>query len=68
VLHVVIEHHCPEGTQGARLQVLGPAGEEWLTPGVGEGLVLAGRGTLHRWEPLTQGEHRTMIAIGLTPG
>ncbi|MDT5210248.1 MAG: hypothetical protein QOF67_2663 [Mycobacterium sp.] len=68
VLHVVIEHHCPEGTQGARLQVLGPTGDEWLRPGVGEGLVLAGRGTLHRWEPLAEGEHRTMIAIGLAAG
>jgi hypothetical protein len=68
VLHVVIEHHYPDGAQAARLQVLGPAGEEWLLPGVGEGLVLAGRGTLHRWEPLAEGEHRTMIAIGLTPG
>ena len=68
VLHVVLEHRCPDGAQAARLRVLGPAGEEWLTPGVGEGLVLAGRGTLHCWEPLAAGEHRTMIAIGLTPG
>jgi hypothetical protein len=68
VLHVVIDHHCPEGAQSARLRVLGAAGEEWLSPGVGEGLVLAGRGTLHCWEPLVQGEHRTMVAIGLTPG
>lgn len=68
VLHVVIEHRCPDRAHAARLSVLGPAGEEWLSPGVGEGLVLAGRGTLHRWEPLAEGEHRTMIAIGLTPG
>jgi hypothetical protein len=68
VLHVVLEHRCPDGVQPARLRVLGPAGEEWLAPGVGEGLVLAGRGTLHCWEPLADGEHRTMIAIGLTPG
>jgi hypothetical protein len=67
VLHVVLEHRCPDGAQAARLQVFGPAGEEWLSPGVGEGLVLAGRGTLHRWEPIAEGEHRTMIAIGLTP-
>lgn len=68
VMHVVIEHRCPDGVQAARLRVIGPAGAEWLSPGVGEGLVLAGRGTLHRWEPLADGEHRTMIAIGLTPG
>ena len=68
VLHVVLEHRCPDGAQAARLRVLGPAGEEWLSPGVGEGLVLAGRGTLHCWEPLAEGERRTMIAIGLTPG
>lgn len=68
VLHVVLEHRCPDGAQAARLRVLGPAGEQWLSPGVGEGLVLAGRGTLHCWEPLADGEHRTMIAIGLTPG
>jgi hypothetical protein len=68
VMHVVIEHRCPDGAQAARLQVLGPAGEEWLSPGVGEGLVLAGRGTLHRWAPLAEDEHRTMIAIGLRPG
>jgi hypothetical protein len=68
VLHVVIEHRCPDGAQAARLRVLGRAGEEWLSPAVGEGLVLAGRGTLHCWEPLAEGEHRTMIAIGLTPG
>ncbi len=66
VLHVVLEHRCPGGVQAARLRVLGPAGEQWLSPGVGEGLVLAGRGTLHCWEPLADGEHRTMIAIGLT--
>jgi hypothetical protein len=66
VLHVVIEHHCPGGAQAGRLRVLGAAGEEWLSPAVGEGLVLAGRGTLHCWEPLADGEHRTMIAIGLT--
>jgi len=48
--------------------VLGPAGEEWLSPSVGEGLVLAGRGTLHCWEPLGEGEHRSIIAIGFTPG
>jgi hypothetical protein len=68
VLHVVLEHRCPDGAQAARLRVLGPAGEQWLSPAVGEGLVLAGRGTLHCWEPLAEGEHRTMIAIGLTPG
>ena len=68
VLHVVLEHRCPDGAQAARLRALGPAGEEWLSPGVAEGLVLAGRGTLHCWEPLAEGEHRTMIAIGLTPG
>jgi hypothetical protein len=66
VLHVVLEHRCPDGVHAARLRVLGPVGEEWLSPGVGEGLVLAGRGTLHCWEPLADGEHRTMIAIGLT--
>jgi len=54
--------------QSARLRVLGPAGEEWLSPSVGEGLVLAGRGTLHCWEPLGEGEHRSIIAIGFTPG
>ena len=68
VLHVVLEHRCPDGAQAARLRVVGPAGEEWLSPGVGEGLVLAGRGTLHCWEPLADGEHRIMIAIGFTPG
>ena len=68
VFDVVIEHRCPEGIQGARLQVLGPTGEERLAPAVGEGLVLAGRGTLHSWEPLAEGEHRTMITIGLAPG
>ena len=67
VLHVVVEHRCPDGVEPARMRVLGPAGEEKLSPGVGEGLVLAGRGTLHCWEPLAEGEHRTMIAIGLTP-
>jgi hypothetical protein len=68
VFDVVIEHHCPQGTPGAQLQVFGSTGEQRLAPGVGEGLVLAGRGTLHSWEPLAQGEHRTMITIGLTPG
>jgi hypothetical protein len=68
VFDVVVEHRCPEGAQGARLQVFGPTGEERLAPGVGEGLVLAGRGTLHSWEPLAEGEHRTMITIGLVPG
>jgi hypothetical protein len=68
VMHVVIEHRCPDGVQPARLRVVGSGGEEWLSPGVGEGLVLAGRGTLHGWEPLAEGEHRTMIAIGLAPG
>jgi hypothetical protein len=68
VLHVVIEHRCPGDMPGAQLRVFGPTGEERLAPRVGEGLVLAGRGTLHCWEPLANGEHRTMIAIGLTPG
>jgi hypothetical protein len=68
VFDVVVEHRCPEGKRGAQLRVLGPTGEERLAPGVGEGLVLAGRGTLHSWEPLADGEHRTMITIGLAPG
>jgi hypothetical protein len=68
VFDVVVEHRCPEGAQGARLQVFGPTDDERLAPGVGEGLVLAGRGTLHSWEPLAEGEHRTMITIGLVPG
>jgi hypothetical protein len=68
VFDVIIEHRCPPGTPGARLRVLGPTGDERLAPGVGEGLVLAGRGTLHSWEPLAEGEHRTMITIGLAPG
>jgi hypothetical protein len=68
VFDVVIEHHCPPNTHGAQLWVLGPTGEQRIAPGVGEGLVLAGRGTLHSWEPLAEGEHRTMITIGLTPG
>jgi hypothetical protein len=68
VFDVVVEHRCPEGAQGARLQVFGPTGQQRLVPGVGEGLVLAGRGTLHSWEPLTEGEHRIMITIGLEPG
>jgi hypothetical protein len=68
VFDVVIEHRCPEGVEAAPLRVLGPGGEQRLAPGVGEGLVLAGRGTLHSWEPLADGEHRTMITIGLVPG
>jgi hypothetical protein len=68
VFDVVIEHRCPDGVQGARLQVLEPGGSQRLAPGVGEGLVLAGRGTLHSWEPLADGEHRTMITMGLVPG
>jgi len=68
VLHVVIEHYHPPGAPGARLRMLGPTGEQRLAPGVGEGLVLAGRGTLHCWEPLAEDERRTMIAIGLAPG
>jgi hypothetical protein len=68
VFDVVVEHRCPAGARGAQLQVFGPTGEERLAPAVGEGLVLAGRGTLHSWEPLAEGEHRTMITIGLAPG
>lgn len=68
VLHVVIEHHRPPGAPEARLRILEPTGVQRLAPGVGEGLVLAGRGTLHCWEPLAEDEHRTMIAIGLAPG
>lgn len=67
VFDVIIDHHCPPETQGAQLQVFSPTGQHRIAPAVGEGLVLAGRGTLHSWEPLTPGEHRTMITIGLSP-
>jgi hypothetical protein len=64
VLHVVVDHQIPDGTTGSHLLVHTTGGVERVAVGVGEGLVLAGRGTLHRWEPLAEDEHRTMIAIG----
>lgn len=64
VLHVVLSHDRPAGVRGSALVVYEPARTRRLHAAPGEALLLAGRGTVHRWAPLHAGERRTMAAIG----
>jgi hypothetical protein len=66
ILHVVIEHTIPPGVAGSRLITHRPDRVEQITVEPGVGVLLAGRGTIHHWEAVATGEHRTLIAIGLT--
>jgi hypothetical protein len=68
VVHLVLEHGLPrrEGRAESALVVHLPGRREPLRVplGVGEAVVLHGRGTVHSWEPLADDEDRTMIAVG----
>ena len=67
IVHVVLTHDRPGGVRGSALVVYEP-GRTWrLHAAPGEALLLAGRGTVHRWAPLRAGERRMMAAIGFRP-
>ena len=65
VLHAVVEHVVPAGTVGSRLVVHTADGAEHYSLAPGEAVVLAGRGTLHEFERLGEGEHRYILCVGL---
>ena len=64
VVHVVLTHERPAGLRGSALVVYEPARTRRLHAARGEALLLAGRGTVHRWTALHARERRTMAAIG----
>ena len=63
VVHLLVEHtgggssvltaHLPDTTTPARIELR-----------VGEALILRGRGTIHSWRALGEGERRILVAIG----
>ena len=62
----ILEHDLPgDGSGGSALVVHRPAagGPERLSLRPGEGVALRGRGTIHSWELVRDGERRTLIAI-----
>jgi hypothetical protein len=67
VFHLILEHVLPaDGSGGSALVVHRPDGLEpapmRFEPG--EAVTLRGRGTIHSWEPLREGERRTLTAVG----
>lgn len=67
VFHLILEHELPaNGSAGSALIVHLPRERKptrvRLRPG--EGVALRGRGTIHSWEPLEDGERRTLTAVG----
>lgn len=70
VFHLVLEHTLPgDGSKGSALVVHLPEESDArrlrLRPS--EAVALRGRGTVHSWEPLKDGEWRTLTAIGFEP-
>lgn len=67
VFHLVLEHTLPgDGSEGSALVVHRP-GEtepERLRFQACEAVALRGRGTIHSWEPLRDGEQRILTAVG----
>ena len=67
VFHLILEHDLPPGGSGGSALVLhlpGQAEPTRLRVKAGEAVVLRGRGTVHSWEPLRDGEWRTLTAVG----
>jgi hypothetical protein len=67
VLHLVLEHTLPgDGSEGSALVVHLPGEPEAkrLRFRPSEAVALRGRGTVHSWEPLRDGEWRTLTAVG----
>lgn len=67
VVHLLIAHTQPPGGAAASVLVThhpGIGGPRRLRLLAGEAVVLRGRGTLHSWKALGEGEHRTLTAIG----
>jgi hypothetical protein len=67
IFHMILEHDLPhDGAPGSALvaHLPGRPGPQrlWLHPG--EAVALSGRGTIHSWEQLRDGERRTLIGIG----
>jgi hypothetical protein len=68
VFHLIVEHDPPDdGSAGSALVAHLPGGPVRLRPGVGDGVTLRGRGTIHSWDRLAPGERRTLVAIGFDP-
>jgi hypothetical protein len=66
IVHVVLEHAAPAGTSCSALVVHGPRRDVRLAIAPGQGVVMAGRGTVHQWEPMGRAEWRILIGIGYT--
>ena len=64
IVHVVLEHVAARDAARSALVVYGPDREVRMALGPGQGVVLAGRGAVHQWEPLGSGERRMLIGIG----
>ncbi|MFL5581095.1 MAG: hypothetical protein ACJ8AO_12035 [Gemmatimonadaceae bacterium] len=65
VFHLVVAHDAPGGAGASELVAhLPEAGAVRVRVAPGEAVVLRGRGTLHGWAPLGDGERRTLIAVG----
>jgi hypothetical protein len=69
VFHLVLEHAGPDGTPRSALVVHGPGDQHGRRVPVppGEGVALQGRGTIHSWETMGDGEERTLLAVGFRP-
>ncbi len=70
VFHLVLEHTLPgDGSGGSALVVHlpGETGARRLRFRPSESVALRGRGTVHSWDRLGDGEWRTLSAIGFEP-
>jgi hypothetical protein len=65
VVHVVFEHQRPAG-KGSALVVHQPRSDVRVALAPGQAVVLAGRGSVHQWEPLGADERRMLVGIGFT--
>jgi hypothetical protein len=68
IVHVVLEHVTPPGARRSALIIHGPRRDQRLAIAPGHGVVLAGRGAVHQWEPLGMAERRMMIGVGFRSG
>jgi hypothetical protein len=67
IFHMILEHDLPaDGSPGSALIVHLPnqAAPTRIRLRPGEGVALCGRGTIHSWQRLRQGERRTLIDVG----
>lgn len=71
IFHMVLEHELPsDGSPGSALVVHLPGTDapRYIRLAPGEGVALCGRGTVHSWQPLREGERRTLIDVAWVRG